>query len=231
MKCIPIFLCIFLSSFLSINAQCYLETLSCGTLKASLENVPEQVLKSHNLVSHSKGAPLPILTFSLEKEVAPNVWKKIKQVKTNSPEAVFKQVEKGVYRATSIATASIGKNRTRIHGHEKKFKSDYDGFSSNVVEVASCQGMADLGFKASSTNIMIRPNPVNDVIYLSNLPVQNGELTAFIYDLGGRILLTQQIGTSASEIRVTDILEGVYFLKVQTDGNEPIVIRKVAIVR
>ena len=65
-------------------------------------------------------------------------------------------------------------------------------------------------------NFSVYPNPVNDVVSISSL--NNSEITQVsIIDVNGRVI--KDVNSNVSEISVSDLNAGIYFLKINTlDG-------------
>jgi hypothetical protein len=60
--------------------------------------------------------------------------------------------------------------------------------------------------------LSINPNPVNNVIYLQNLP--EGISTIFIYRIDGVLVLKSQVSKENKGIQVEHLKKGLYLLKV-----------------
>lgn len=73
-------------------------------------------------------------------------------------------------------------------------------------------------FNSSSANISIYPNPVNDVLNISS---PDFELQSVIVtDINGRIVKESKANNTNTEINVSDLNSGVYFINVKTtDGS------------
>lgn len=64
----------------------------------------------------------------------------------------------------------------------------------------------------------IFPNPTNGLISIKSKPLNNARVS--IYDLNGRVLLTNNISGTASEINISEFSSGIYLLKVSLENNE-----------
>lgn len=70
-----------------------------------------------------------------------------------------------------------------------------------------------------SDKFVVYPNPVHDVLKMS-LPVSDGFSDIKVTDISGRLVATQRLQGSNSEMNVSKLLPGVYFVKVYTaDGK------------
>jgi len=67
------------------------------------------------------------------------------------------------------------------------------------------------GFSAS--NIEVYPNPVDDILYVK-LPAEPINATANIYNVDGRLVLTQILNTQEISINVKALSKGIYFLRL-----------------
>ncbi|MCH7785867.1 MAG: T9SS type A sorting domain-containing protein [Bacteroidetes bacterium] len=75
-------------------------------------------------------------------------------------------------------------------------------------------GLIDL----ESTNLTLYPNPVSDVLIISS--PTNEILTIQIYDIGGKKISSfKKSYQKVSEIDITNINQGIYFLKIFTMGG------------
>ncbi|WP_169303410.1 T9SS type A sorting domain-containing protein [Pedobacter cryophilus] len=82
-----------------------------------------------------------------------------------------------------------------------------------------------VNFSLKNIDILLYPNPVTDVIYLSGMDDKN--FTAYIYNTAGKVLFQQNFNTPIIKIPST-LNSGLYMLKLKfSDGNE--VVKKVLI--
>lgn len=70
----------------------------------------------------------------------------------------------------------------------------------------------------SEKNVVIMPNPVRDNFKISNLPV-NQFIQVKIFDGFGKLIYSNSNYQSTEEINISDIPNGYYFLKIQTDKS------------
>ncbi len=77
-------------------------------------------------------------------------------------------------------------------------------------------GVEDLA--AETVNIKVQPNPFNDAIQLSNLPVATNDTRINLFDLTGRLISTSVVNTSSTTITTTNLQSGLYLLQVSGYG-------------
>ncbi len=65
----------------------------------------------------------------------------------------------------------------------------------------------------SSSSFEVFPNPTNDYFIIKSEGMTNAE--AFLYDLQGRLILSERLNTSNQRIEIESLPIGSYFLKVQ----------------
>ena len=77
-----------------------------------------------------------------------------------------------------------------------------------------------LGVEESEfSNLTVYPNPVNDVLQISNTSVIT---TVEINSILGKQILSISVDALTTEIDVSELSNGVYFVKVKTETNEEI---------
>ncbi|MCF6366832.1 MAG: T9SS type A sorting domain-containing protein [Bacteroidales bacterium] len=70
------------------------------------------------------------------------------------------------------------------------------------------------GISQIDDNIVIYPNPANDILFISN--AKNSTIT--ISDLSGKTFLKQNINYKVNEINISNFTPGMYFIKIEQDG-------------
>ena len=73
------------------------------------------------------------------------------------------------------------------------------------------------GINENETGLIIRPNPVNDKIYIET---QTQTQTIEIYDVYGRRQQSTVNGQHSLSIDVSDLSSGIYFIKINTNDGE-----------
>lgn len=69
-------------------------------------------------------------------------------------------------------------------------------------------------------SVAVVPNPFNDHLSLTwNNPTSEG-LNLYLYDMHGRIILTQTVYAALNNIPVNNLSTGIYFLKISGKGFE-----------
>ena len=90
-----------------------------------------------------------------------------------------------------------------------------------LIQVDNDGATTDLGVKSVNfslnASVSIYPNPTADKLYIND--VTNSFNTAKIYDAQGKMVLTTNL-KSGSSIDVSDLVKGVYFIKLSGNSNE-----------
>ena len=130
---------------------------------------------------------------------------------------------------TTLQVAGLNANttywwRTRSYSgaaaglYSQKF-SFTTGTSQSIKEVSS-------SFKAE-----VYPNPLKELLNIKTFIKQNGELNMSLMDMNGKIVFQKSIaakpGTLNTGINTSALTEGVYFLKLEINGEE--LVRKVQV--
>lgn len=84
--------------------------------------------------------------------------------------------------------------------------------SSIVVD--PCTGL--LSVALAQEDISIYPNPTNNFVTLSGV---EGSATIELYNVLGKIVLSQKITKDKTEIDLSKETNGVYFIKIITENN------------
>ena len=78
--------------------------------------------------------------------------------------------------------------------------------------------LTDLGVGVEEHNdmgiLLVYPNPVTDVMTLVRTDNNNMVGTATIYDMNGRVIMTQNLSATTSRFDVSNLPTGVYMLEV-----------------
>ena len=75
-----------------------------------------------------------------------------------------------------------------------------------------------LGIESPSitlANIAVYPNPANDNITIDIVSFTKGEIIS-VYDIQGQLLLQQPMQQAKTNINISTLAKGVYFIKVKT---------------
>ena len=73
--------------------------------------------------------------------------------------------------------------------------------------------------------VFVSPNPVKDFATIYGYKIKNGNLTGIIYDTYGREIQKQRISNPEFILDVTDLVSGVYFLKLFDSYNSVYVVK------
>lgn len=92
----------------------------------------------------------------------------------------------------------------------------YDNYSARATATEDL--LNTKSFNTSSANISIYPNPVNDVVNISSPDFEIQTIS--ITDINGRVVKNIKVNNTTTNINVSDLNSGVYFMSVNTlDGN------------
>jgi carboxypeptidase T len=95
-----------------------------------------------------------------------------------------------------------------------------DGFYFDDLTISTVETTVLSDSDSSANNFVIYPNPVNDKIYIMT-PLSR--FNAALYTLQGRLLLTSEGLSGASEIDVSGFSGGMYFLKLTSEEKTQII--------
>lgn len=89
--------------------------------------------------------------------------------------------------------------------------------SSEIIEViGQHDGLNDV----SLDNVSFYPNPVNDVVY-----IKGDVIACEVYDLVGKLLLSEESTSNIAALRVNDLTTGIYMIKF-TSANGNVITKK-----
>ena len=78
----------------------------------------------------------------------------------------------------------------------------------------------------AAENVMIYPNPANDVVYVS-LKNQGENISWVLYNVSAQVVKKADVTTSDFEINLGDVKGGLYFLNINVDGKQ--MVKKVVV--
>jgi carboxyl-terminal processing protease len=88
-----------------------------------------------------------------------------------------------------------------------------DEVLEKAMQIAGCNvSLSDYSIKSG---INIFPNPAMDAINILSPSIRNGEI--FIYDIDGRLLLSQLLFQKITKINISNLSEGMYIIKVYSE--------------
>jgi hypothetical protein len=101
---------------------------------------------------------------------------------------------------------------------------DPDGTSNDMGAFYFDQGVfTSIADDNINDNIVVYPNPAQNFIKLSNL---NGAESLILYNLTGKIMLTQTVEADLTEVDISAFDSGIYFIKIYSK-NKSIIIKKI----
>ena len=93
-----------------------------------------------------------------------------------------------------------------------------------VQNVSPCTGIEEI---AGAGEISIYPNPANDYVSIAvPASISSAHATVEVTDALGKVVLTENINTDVTTLRITTLEDGVYFFKVIAN-NQTIKVGKV----
>lgn len=219
----------------SLSAQCVLNQVSCGVLTARLENIPEKIFsvrKNTDVTQSGDAARSELLTFVLEKEIAPGIWRSLSKKESNDFEASFLGIEEGSYRVTCVINNSNRQKRTRIHERDKQaFSFNFEGYTSNTISLTACGGAMVLNSAYHTRHISIFPNPVKNLLTIKGIPDEVESILALIHDLEGRQIFSGKFSGNTFNVDVSSFQNGIFFLQLKNEDNSFYVVKKIAILK
>ncbi len=202
---------------LTVKAQrCSASVLNCNSIAVLLEQ------------NGTKPMANTSITFSLEKELLPGVWEKVKEVSTSSFNAEFNKLDDGIYRVTSFISSNLQQPQkySKIVSFkdievEGNLTNRADGYISNLVKIKKCVHIEQPNrqiFKEQA-GISIRPTPASSFITIESVDkiAFDPNTEVVITNIQGQIVKQEQLPLD-SHIQVIDLTslnEGLYFLKIQ----------------
>jgi hypothetical protein len=123
------------------------------------------------------------------------------------------------------------------NGTEEELAAQYDKSMPNYDGKFALYGMSLINsFKATSTAIGINddlaemiqlfPNPANDVVNIYH-PFATDDVDITFTNSSGSVVLTQQLSSEKSQLNVSNLRPGVYFVKFESEGN--VVVKRLVI--
>ncbi len=213
----------------NLFSQAYLEQENCIVLKASYDGQIKP--------KSSKGK----FAFILEKEIATNLWKKIKTLESWKPDAQFIGELGSTYRVTIIPKQIYIPQKTssnhRLSNEENGKQNNANTFLSNSVSLKSnddCTTQENIDFKSktrkSKNEILLYPNPAQDKLWIkwrASLALK----TISIYTFTGTVLMEINCtANSFTEINLSNLPSGIYLVK-GSNGKGLIISERISIIR
>ena len=94
--------------------------------------------------------------------------------------------------------------------------TDFDGNVNNKLKIGDVAASTN---SSAVSSVAVYPNPASETLYLRGI-AQDAQV--FIYDLGGKMVLNQQI--SGNSIDIKNLQTGIYMIKIE--GKEGVIIKK-----
>jgi Secretion system C-terminal sorting domain len=117
---------------------------------------------------------------------------------------------KGAGNAQQKIDYSFTDNNPLSISYYRLRQEDNDGRTTHTKAVSVSQN--------GKLNVKIAPNPAKDVVNIS-LDKESEKNFVTVYDVVGRSVATAQFSGNQSELNVSNLIKGIYFINVQTDGK------------
>jgi Secretion system C-terminal sorting domain len=117
---------------------------------------------------------------------------------------------KGAGNAQAKLNYSFTDNTPLSISYYRLRQEDNDGRTTHTKVVSVAQN--------GRLNVKIAPNPAKDVVNIS-LDKESEKNFVTVYDVVGRSVATAQFSGNQSELNVSNLIKGIYFINVQTDGK------------
>jgi hypothetical protein len=150
-----------------------------------------------NIVKWTTASEINNKGFHIERSNDAATWETIGFVK-----GAGNSQQKLTYSFTDNTPLSISYYRLR--------QEDNDGRTTNSKAISVSQD--------GKLNVKIAPNPAKDVVNIS-LDKESDKNFVTVYDVVGRSVATAQFNGNQSEINVSNLIKGIYFISVQSEGK------------
>lgn len=133
------------------------------------------------------------------------------------------------------STNSSGGNATGVGGSISFSFGQVACTTFNTSTGSLAQGVqhayeiVSVGVNESIFNISVKvfPNPTSNTLTINISEYNNEELLYSVFDVGGRLLLSEQIVASQTEIYMKNLPKATYFLSVSSSGSDNIQVFKI----
>ena len=190
--------------FNTLTAQIELSPQNCNSLEVSL------------LAANTSSTAL---VYSLERRIAPEVWKEYDKRKINGNKEVFQHLEEGVYRAKCILPS----------GYFAKANNRNSVLVSTAYEIKNCNALSKEN-RTAIQKISVFPNPTRrkiKVLIPADL-LNKKSLQIHLSDLTGKQLMKAPLHSGSTEIELSNLDSGIYLLQLM-DGEVAIHIEKLVV--
>lgn len=135
--------------------------------------------------------------------------------RSNTPYYIDMTVPEGCYYFIAYDTAGDGGTRVRLRDHNGVILVNLSGNWGGLKESQfGSDGVLSIN-QSSLEKINIYPNPAQDQVFISN--AENASIQ--IFDVLGKVVLSQKISTATQAIDVSRLQTGSYFIKIDLDGT------------
>ncbi len=79
--------------------------------------------------------------------------------------------------------------------------------------------VTNLGMGENDIALTVYPNPATDIIYVNAVNVDLKNATVAVLDITGKVLFTETMAAELTEVNVSNLASGIYFVKAQSEQN------------
>jgi hypothetical protein len=166
-------------------------------LPIELDDISAYKKGASNILKWTTASEINNKGFHIERSSDASAWETIGFVK-------------GVGNAQAKLNYSFTDNTPLSISYYRLRQEDNDGRTTHTKVVSVSQN--------SKLNVKIAPNPAKDVVNIS-LDKESEKNFVTVYDVVGRSVATAQFSGNQSELNVSNLIKGIYFINVQTDGK------------
>lgn len=144
---------------------------------------------------------------------------------------IYEDISQNIYSNMPAKYKEYGKISVGSNSAPTVADIDYDGYLEMLIgtprggfefwdtdiKVSSHDGVND-----SEKYLSIYPNPTNNILEFEMNEIDNGTLKVSIYDIMGKLVISEYISASKNKIDVQKLISGTYFAKIQFNNSNKI---------
>ena len=171
-------------------------------------------------------APLPVELLSFSAEVIDNAFINLDWITKTEINNDFFTIEKSKDAKTFevVGTTDGAGNSSLTQNYNLRDKNPYEGTSYYRLKQTDYDGsseyskMVAVEVKASISDVLVFPNPVEGLAYLSFSTTSEGVASVTIYDVSGRLVSVKDYSINQGHNKITlnteELNQGMYFLTI-----------------